>query len=534
MLAATLLAQNLYDNWDLQTLLSLKEQKISEASRANRNKNIYSLAGLILIETMGIALLLLPTGGLDSPFAWYALNPIIAAAVFLPGFLCWGVLGLFLATASAASEFYPGINGSFLSFLYDHMSDLLVYFLSTSLVQVAAALNKQLTIAYERLNLSHATTERSLEHISSLYQALEVFTNREDHQQLADVLAEYAGRLCEQPAACFLLGLTEEGGKEEHPLLRVAARQGDDGIDWEKEMNIMWSKIGCGRGISVRFISPAQGRLIALPVISHGEYCGLLAYLQSPQTEEYYEERKKSLSFLSELGGIIIGRLKTDRLWGRLLVSEEQNRISNEIHDGVSQYLFSMVCALHALSKENTYLQDDRIQEQLRLLEETARRASCELRTSIYHLSPTKRGESIFVDNLASYLDELGRLNGIQVDLQVEGSEEVLSPALRKGLYRIIREACSNAIRHGHCSLLKVGLYMAPGRTALEVEDDGCAFNGEMGSAWKPGLGIRNMRQIATRFNGELEIESQPGRGTLVRCSFPKSKIHGEGYKEAT
>ncbi|MEA4925303.1 MAG: histidine kinase [Syntrophomonadaceae bacterium] len=528
MLAATLLAQSLYDDAGLQKL-----RNNTTVPKARRDINLHFLSRLIVIESIGIALLLLPTGGLDSPFAWYALNPVIAAAVFLPGFVCWGVLGVFLAAAMAASAVYPGINGSFFSFVAAHMSVLLVYFFSTSLVQVAAALFKQLTIAYERLNQAHAAAERSLEHISSLYQSLEVFTSSEDHRQLAEVLAVYAARLCERPAACMLRRNLEEGAVLKNPLLRVANRPENDGIDWEKEMQRAWKNITPGREESIHLVSPASGHLVARLIVSHGEYCGILAYLEPPWNGQNQGESMKSLVFLAELGGIIMGRLKTDRLWGRLLVSEEQNRISNEIHDGVSQYLFSMVCALHTLTQEGSRIQDDCILKQLRLLEDTARQASAELRASIYGLNPAKRGESLFVDNLALYLDELGRLNSIQVDLQAEGSEDLLSPALRKGLYRIVREACSNAIRHGHCSQLKVALGMTPVITVLEVEDNGCAFMGETANSWSPGLGIKNMKQIAARFDGKLEIKSQAVQGTLVRCSVPRSKIHTESLKEA-
>ncbi|HWP97040.1 MAG TPA: ATP-binding protein [Syntrophomonadaceae bacterium] len=535
MLVATLLAQNLYDSWDMKSSNLQTAQDNSDVRESMQERKIYSLARLIIIETMGIALLLLPTGGLDSPFAWYALNPIIAAAVFLPGFICWGVLALFLATASMASQIYPGVNGSVLSFTQSHLSELLVFFLTTMLVQVAAALYNQLTIAYDRLNLSHAATERSLDHIASLYQALEAFTTREDLLQLADVLAVYSGRLCEAPAACFLKGSGEDG--KEHSILRVAApRETDQDINWEEEISHIWNRIGPGHLLAGRDRSAIQRRLTAVPIISHGEYCGLLAYDRDARLEYNDEEKMKSLNFLAELGGIIIGRLKTDKLWGRLLVSEEQNRISNEIHDGVSQYLFSMVCALHSLSKENAYLQEERIQEQVGLLEETARRVSTELRASIYQLNPSKRGESIFVDNLASYLDELGRLNGIQVDLQTEGSEEVLSPALRKGLYRIVREACSNAIRHGECSALEVRLTMSAKQTVLEIENNGRAFpsvhKGQK-DLWKTGLGLRNMNQISAGFNGELKIESKSGRGALVRCAIPKYYKNTECRKEA-
>jgi signal transduction histidine kinase len=84
----------------------------------------------------------------------------------------------------------------------------------------------------------------------------------------------------------------------------------------------------------------------------------------------------KSLSFLANLGGITLDRLQADNLYTQLLISEEQNRIASEIHDGVSQYLFSLGCSLHNLSKQQLNLQDVTVQQQLKLLESLVNRAS--------------------------------------------------------------------------------------------------------------------------------------------------------------
>lgn len=496
------------------------------------SENIVPLK-LIITETIGVALLILPTGGLDSHFIWYALNPIIAAVVYLPGMFCWATLGLFLAAAIGANMVYPGFADSPVHFLTSHISILLVFFVSTSLAQVAISLCKRLSIAYSRLSAAHEATERSLEHISSLYQALEAFTTREDRAQLVEVLAFYASKLCGESAACFLRECVEDGNGS---ILRVTVKDSQDNqIDWKKEMGWLWNHMKPDKG-ATHYINEETGQLVAVPVISHGECFGLLAYLHPPGTSANCEEKRQALVFLAGVAGIILERLKSDKLWARLLVSEEQNRIANEIHDGVSQYLFSMVCALDTMAKEDASLQDEKIQQQLHLVEETANRAARELRASIYKLSPRKRGESIFVDNLASYLDDLGRLNGIQVDLQAEGNEEVLSSALRKALYRIVREASSNAVRHGKCRSLKVSLSMSPNRTVLEIEDDGCGYtaNGmEASGSWKNGLGIWNMRQLASRFNGELQIESHPGQGTVVRCTIPRRYESEDKLKEA-
>ncbi len=530
MLIATILAQNLYSTWQPRT----KGMHTDRAGSLAENDD-WSITKLIIVETIGIALLTIPTGGLNSPFIWYALNPIIIAAVCLPVYRCWMLLGLFIALATSASSIYPGISSTVGSFLYENTSTLFVFFLTTSLAQVAGSLYNRLGIAYESLAASHALSERSLEYISSLYQALEAFSSQEDRAQLAEVLASYAAKLCDRPAACYLRHELEQAEPSEPAILCVSGstEEGED-IDWQRRLYTMWNQVEPGQAILISVIDDDR-QLIAVPVESNAEYFGILAYVQTGEAAGYLAERQKSLTFLAELGGIVLERMKGDRLWGRLLVSEEQNRISNEIHDGIAQYLFSIVMSLHSISKVDSHIQAPSVQKQLRLIEETAKRASTELRASIYQLNPSKRGESLFVDNLASYLDDLGRLNGIKVDLQAEGCEELISPALRKILYRIVRESCSNAIWHGACQTLEVSLDMSPGRTILEIADDGRGLPQpeDRDKDWKPGLGIKNISQLVAQFDGELEIKNRPGRGTLVRCTIPKQYCTEQTYEEA-
>lgn len=530
MLMATILAQNLYSTWRPRTKSLPSRQK-----NCLEEQDDWSVTRLIIVETVGIALLSIPTGGLNSPFIWYALNPIIIAAVCLPVYRCWMVLALFLASATLASSIYPGINETIASFLYANTSTLFVFFLTTSLAQVAGSLYNRLGIAYESLAASHAQSERSLEYISSLYQALEAFSSQEDRAQLAEVLASYAAKLCDRPAACYLRQDPEWSEPGEPSILCVSGSAEDEkDIDWQRLLYTLWNQVEPGQAILISVIDDDR-QLVAVPVESNAEYFGILAYVQTLDAAGYLAERQKSLTFLAELGGIVLERMKGDRLWGRLLVSEEQNRISNEIHDGIAQYLFSIVMSLHSISKVDSHIQAPSVQRQLRLIEETAKRASTELRASIYQLNPGKRGESLFVDNLASYLDDLGHLNGIKVDLQAQGSEELISPALRKILYRIVRESCSNAIRHGGCNSLEVSLDMSPGRTILEIADDGRGLGRpeDRDKDWQPGLGIKNITQLVAQFDGELEIKNRPGRGTLVRCTIPKQYCPEQTYKEA-
>jgi signal transduction histidine kinase len=82
---------------------------------------------------------------------------------------------------------------------------------------------------------------------------------------------------------------------------------------------------------------------------------------------------------------------------------------------------------------------------------------------------------------------------------------------------RIIREALTNARRHARASRISVSLQMDGDDLLAEVTDDGVGFGPEAA----PGIGMGSMRERAALVGGELEIERETGRGTIVRLRFP-------------
>lgn len=483
-------------------------------------------SGFILVvvinETLGIILLIVLTGGLDSPFVWYALNPIIAAAVFLPFIYSWCDMLLFIIISIVASTLYPGIHEPFLQYLHRHFNLLLTFFFVTLLHQSCANFISRLSLTNKKLSEAQALTEKSLFYISSFEQALEAFSSQQDRNQLAEVLSQYASILGGYPAVCLLE--STEFSRLKNKSVCVRFSEDYDSISkqvWESGMKYLHKTELCSPGLFSIRVEGIEGEMLSVPIKSCGEVFGFLACIGVQSIKK--EHVARWLQLMADLGAITLDRLKSDKIWERVLVSEEQNRIANEIHDGVAQYLFSMVCALHKLSLDHANIQDEHIQEQLHLIQTTAQRASRELRASIYGISSYKRGESAFVDSLAAYLDKLGRLNGVRVQLFTEGNEDGLDSFRCKSLNRIIREASSNAIRHGNCQTLAIRLWMSPGETVLEVEDDGCGYqdNPSQKQNREHGLGIRNIQQIVHGFNGQLEIKNTANHSTLLKCTLP-------------
>ena len=354
----------------------------------NREKPKLTI-GIVSIDVLFIAIVILPTGGLESPFVWYAINPVFMAISLLPAAYYMAVIGAIVAIFSG-SALFQGYSISLTEWMNDPWFAL-EYLLLLTAAMLFMRLNKRLSLAYEKLARVHHSTERVLEYIIDLHQAMEAFSIGEDPRQLAALLATYAGKLTGAPAGyCYLL-------------------QGQYKFWWEKwdpdrllnyidasEAEMIWQQIRGQHSLEYRY--PAEKynlvskELICIPISSTSSSYGLLGMVVN-EGQQLNVNENRAVHYLAELVAIVLERLKTEDLASSLLVSEEQNRIANEIHDTVSQRLFSIVYSLHALAqKKQASLQDDEIQRQLALIKNTASTAAKELRSSIYRISPDKRG----------------------------------------------------------------------------------------------------------------------------------------------
>ncbi len=206
----------------------------------------------------------------------------------------------------------------------------------------------------------------------------------------------------------------------------------------------------------------------------------------------------------------------------------ERRRISRDLHDGVLQdltYALQSMQLAHHLSGEG-----ERDEERDREVE-ALRRAVGGLRDAIYDLRVDDVRERPFVRSLEA-LVELNRQMSPEraVELIVdEGYAKEPSGAAGVEVLRIVQEALANVRRHSRARAATVKLGVEDGEAWVEVRDDGRGF--EPGIA--PGVGLEGMRERAVALGGELEVESEPGEGTLVRLRFAASVLAGSGSRPA-
>ena len=201
-------------------------------------------------------------------------------------------------------------------------------------------------------------------------------------------------------------------------------------------------------------------------------------------------------------------------------VAAERNRIARDLHDAVTQTLFSASMIAEVLPR--IWQRNQAIgQQKLEELRELTRGALAEMRTLLLELRPAKLGEIGLVDLMRQLADGITGRARVVVTLSIEGLTEELPPDVKIALYRIAQEALNNVAKHAQAQHVQIELACAAEIISLAVADDGCGFVFATITPAHLGLGI--MLERAEDIGASLRVESAPGHGTTIRVQWPAS-----------
>jgi signal transduction histidine kinase len=195
----------------------------------------------------------------------------------------------------------------------------------------------------------------------------------------------------------------------------------------------------------------------------------------------------------------------------------ERRRVARELHDSVLQTLYGI--ALGAESIRSLAAQDPRAAPEVaEYVVQLARSALEEMRTLILELRPEVLEQDGLVASLRRLVAPMTSRYGIDVALELD-QEPSAAVEVKEALFRIAQEALQNVARHAAAAHVRVALSSAPGRVALEVEDDGVGF--DVGAEYTGHLGQKTMRERAELVGGTLDVRSVRGAGTRVLARVP-------------
>jgi signal transduction histidine kinase len=254
---------------------------------------------------------------------------------------------------------------------------------------------------------------------------------------------------------------------------------------------------------------------LGVPIVAPDGVIGAFYLTQKQDARGFSATDQELIELLAAHAAIAITNARLYERSRELSILAERNRLALELHDAVSQKLFSLVLTAEAAG---TLLDSDPVaaRAQMAKLQELARQALGELRSLIFELRPPDLERDGLGGALRKHVDVLRRLQPGEIELDLE-AELDRDPARDREVLRIAQEALHNALRHAHARHVAVRLRSTDGRLLLEVADDGVGFDPDDPDLRSKRLGLTSMEERARRLGGRLEVSSARGAGTTVR-----------------
>lgn len=251
-----------------------------------------------------------------------------------------------------------------------------------------------------------------------------------------------------------------------------------------------------------------------------GRLTGCLVVLLPESVTSPSESELLSWTSLADQLGMVLGADRLRRHVWESSALNERSRIARDLHDSVSQALFS----LHARAQviRRALAADDR---ELALkaaehLEHLSRQATTELRELVTELRSQRHDAEDLGSALRGIAEEVSRVDGLPVEIGLSPATlPAVDPATAEHITRITREALHNCVKHAGARSARLQVTVTESSLRVRVEDDGCGFDP---GATRSGYGRHTMRERAQLLGGELTVASTPGSGTAVALEVPR------------
>ncbi len=271
------------------------------------------------------------------------------------------------------------------------------------------------------------------------------------------------------------------------------------------------------------------GVTLAVPLLAGEKLLGVLTLGEKRSGDLYTQEDLDLLATLAHSATLALenARLHEERLailrqqlaQVTAAQEEERRRIARELHDGVGPALASLNVRLRTAGKlleRDQHLTAQEIEE----LADLAQANIQDIRRLIHDLRPAALDELGLVPALREYMARYQEEQGLEVALSLPESDERLPAPVETALFRIVQEALANVAKHAQARRVEVTMTRDPGGVTLCIADDGQGFDPQPP---RPGthLGLWSMRERVVQLGGRFEVESAPGRGTVLVMRVP-------------
>ncbi|CDQ19200.1 sensor histidine kinase [Halobacillus karajensis] len=199
---------------------------------------------------------------------------------------------------------------------------------------------------------------------------------------------------------------------------------------------------------------------------------------------------------------------------------EERRRLSREIHDGPAQMLANVMLRSDLVDRTYRERGVEEAMQEVKSVRALVRSALYEVRRIIYDLRPMALDDLGLVPTLKKYLATIEDYNkAITISFASFGKERRLETKYEVALFRLVQEAVQNSVKHAKPTEIKVKVEMKPAAATIIVKDDGKGF--DTSKKKEKSFGLVGMRERVDMLEGELNIDSSLGEGTIVTIHLP-------------
>jgi ligand-binding sensor domain-containing protein/signal transduction histidine kinase len=309
-------------------------------------------------------------------------------------------------------------------------------------------------------------------------------------------------------------------GFKPETLERVQFNIGEGAVGWVMETGqpVIVHDVGEDPRVT-KWITDAEGihSFMHVPIKGEDQIYGVfnVDYLEP---RGFGSEEQRLFEALAQRAAIAIEQAQLHHQAQKTAIYEERQRLARDLHDAVTQTLFSASLVSEVLP--SLWEKDPEIgRDRLNVLNELTRGALAEMRTLLIELRPSAIEEAELEELIRQLAESTTGRARIPVDVDIKGECDLASEE-KVVLYRIAQEALNNIAKHAEANGVAIRIVCDAAKVELLVEDDGVGFDPD--TVLPDHLGLSIMKERAETIGAELLVESKPNEGTRVKLVWSR------------
>jgi len=255
---------------------------------------------------------------------------------------------------------------------------------------------------------------------------------------------------------------------------------------------------------------------LSTPVLDQDNVIGFIN-LESLESNQFDNNHVEYIQVFAFLASIAMTNARTYEQSHQLAALEERQRLARELHDAVSQTLFSASVIADSLTKSD-FSDTTKCRTGIEKINQLNRGALAEMRSLLVELRPQAIVNSPLSDLIKNLCNGIQGRGDIEIQLQVVGEFDILPEIVQLQLYRITQEVLNNIYKHARATLVNVELRKQNGQIDIVIADDGIGFDLEAIPAGHHGIMI--MQERADKIGASLQVDTASGEGTYIHVTW--------------